>query len=294
MRITNGMLSETTLRNLNINMERLDKLQNELTSGQRISSPSDDPIGAAAAVEFRSTLDELDQHIRNIDAATSWLGATDSALDSAGGILQRARELAVQGANDTLSAANRQAIAAEVETLITQAIATGNSTYAGQYFFGGFKVNAPPFTAVGNPPTSVTYNGDTGTVVRQVDTQATVTVNVPGNTVFGPLFTTLIGLRDDLNASDGPAISARIANLDASIDTVVSTRAEVGARVNRLEGQKDRLDSLKVNISALLSKTQDVDMTEAITQFSLQQNVYKAALAAGAKAIQPSLLDFLR
>ncbi|MDA8189248.1 MAG: flagellar hook-associated protein FlgL [Dehalococcoidales bacterium] len=294
MRITHNMLSDTTLRNLNKNMERLDRLQDELTSGQRIGAPSDDPIGAAAAVQFRGTLDEIDQFIRNADAADSWLGATDSAFDAVTSTLQRARELAVQGGNDTLSPSDKQKAAYEVSQLLDQAIALGNSTYAGQFLFAGYKVSTAPFSPVGSPPTSVTYNGDAGQISRQIDNQSTVIVNTPGSTAFPQIFSALIGLRDDLNIGNSSAISARITDLDNAIDSVVAARSQIGARMNRLDSQKDRLESLKVNITQMLSKTQDVDMTEAITEFAMQQDIYKAALAAGSKAIQPSLLDYLR
>jgi flagellar hook-associated protein 3 FlgL len=294
MRITNNMLSNTTLRNLNTNMERLDRLQNELTSGQRISTPSDDPIGTASALEFRTTIAQIDQYIRNADEATSWLDATDSALGSMSSLLQRAQELAVEGASDTYSNADKQAMAAEVQNLLDQSVAVGNSTYGGRYLFGGYRVNTQPFAAVGNPPTAVNYNGDTGQIIRQIDEQSTVTVNITGSTAFNSVFTALIGLRDDLNNGNSVAVSNRLTDLKSALESVVSTRAEVGARANRLSTQKDNLESLKVNLSGLLSKAEDVDMTEAITEFATQQTVYQVALAAGAKAIQPSLIDYLR
>lgn len=287
------MLSDTTLRNLNVNVERLDKLQNQLTSGKRISAPSDDPIGAASAIEFRAILNQIEQYIKNADSSISWLGATDSALDSVGGMLQRARELAVQGATDSLTTADKQRIAIEVEQLLENTIQVANSTYGTHYLLAGFKTNAPPFSPVGNPPSSVIYSGDNGQIQRQIDKDASVTVNVSGS-VLSQVFTTLISLRDALNIGEASAISAKLTDIDAAIDSIVAARSEVGARINRITDQKSRLESLVVNISDILSKTEDVDMTKAISDFALQQNVYKAALAAGAKAIQPSLMDYLR
>ncbi len=294
MRITNNMLADTTLRNLNASKERLDRLQNELTSGQRISTPSDDPIGTASALEFRGTLSEVGQYLKNIDSAKSWLGATDTALDSLTLTLQRVRELAVQGANDSLSAGDKQAIATEVSNLIDQAISLGNSTFGGQYLFAGLKVGTAPFTAVGSPPASVTYNGDAFSIVRQINNPATIAVNTPGGASIGPVFTALIDLRDQLTAGNSTGVSASISGIDAALDSVVSSRAQVGARINRLEGEADRLGSLRLDIQGLLSKVQDIDITQAISEFAVQQNVYQAALAAGARAVQPSLLDYLK
>ena len=294
MRITHNMLAETTLRNLNANRERLDRFQEQLTTSQRIRTPSDDPIGTAEALQFRSTISEIEQYVKNIDAAGSWLGATDTTLDGVTKTLHRARELAVQGASDALSDSDKQTMAAEVSNLLEQAVSLGNSTYAGQYLFAGLKVGTTPFTTLGNPPTSVAYNGDGGKITRQINNQATIVVNTPGDTALAPVFTALIALRDGLNSANSPAVSASIADIDAAMDTVISARAQVGARINRLDGEKDRLESLKLDITGLLSKVQDVDMTQAISEFAVQQNVYQAALAAGAKAIQPSLLDYLK
>lgn len=294
MRITNNMLANTTLRNLNTVMESLDRLHDQLTSGQRISSPSDDPIGTAAALEFRSNVAEIEQYLRNVDAAVSWLGATDAALDSLGGVLQRARQLAVQGASDTVGLGDKQAMANEVSQLIEQAIALGNSTYNGQFIFAGSKVNTTPFSAVGSPPTSVTYGGNSGSIIREINNQSSVTVNTPGDTTFGQVFAAMIALRDALNSGGTPAISGALPGIDQAMNSITSGRTQGGARVNRLAGETEILESLKVNIAGLLSRVQDVDMTEAITEFAVQQNVYQAALAAGAKAVQPSLLDYLK
>ncbi len=294
MRVTNRMLTETTLTNLNSNRERLDRLQDQLTSSQRISNPSDDPIGISSALEFRSTISEIDQYLRNVDAANSWLGATDTALGAVNDTLHRARELAVQGANDTLSADDRQSIVTEVSNLIEATIGRANSTYAGQYIFAGVKVGTTPFSPVGNPPTAITYNGDGGAIARQINNQATMVVNSTGNTVFGPVFTALIGLRDALTSGSAGAVAATILDIDGALNSVISARAQAGARMNRLVGEQNRLESLKLDLAGLLSKIQDVDITSAISEFALQQSVYEAALAAGAKAITPSLLDYLK
>ncbi len=294
MRITNSMLAGTTLRNLNITVERLDKLQDQLTSGQKIGAPSDDPIGTAASLEFRTTLGELEQYVKNAEAATSWLDATDAALDTITQVLQRARDLGTQGASDTTALSDKQAMANEVSQLIDQAIALGNSKYAGQSLFAGVKVNTTPFSAVGNPPASVTYSGDSVAIARQINSRSSVTVNIPGDTALGQVFSAVIALRDALTSGSSTSVSSTLADVDSAMDSVISVRSQVGARMNRVGSEKERLESLKLNIAGLLSKVQDVDMTEAISAFAVQQNVYQAALAAGAKAILPSLLDYLK
>src|SRR6266567_3376232 len=114
MRITTGMMAASALRNIEVNQNRVDSLQNQITSGSRITKPSDDPIGAARALSLQESLDQSTQYGRNIDQATSWLNSTDSALGSVTDALHRARELAVQAANGTLGPSDRSAIQAEI------------------------------------------------------------------------------------------------------------------------------------------------------------------------------------
>ena len=288
MRVTHGMLADTTLRNLSANMLRLEKLQDQLTSGRRISKPSDDPIGVARALIYRTTLAETGQFLRNIDAATSWLNATDAALDSQTYLLQRARELAIRGATGSLSSEDRAAIAEEVRQIREQSIQVGNSTIGNDYLFAGQRITSPAFAADG------TYTGDSGLIEREVGFGARLAINVPGDTVFSAAFAALQDLVDGLVADDTAGINASLGAIDAALDDILVARSQIGARANRLETAAARLADLEVNQTGLLSKEEDLEMAEAIMNYTVADNVYKAALAAGARAIQPSLLDYLR
>src|SRR4051794_37644809 len=114
MRITQQMMVDSMLRNVEQNQARTEDLQNQITSGSRIFKPSDDPIGVARAISLQDGLSQTQQYLRNIDQATAWLNTTDSALQAVSDSISRARELAVQAANDTLSSADRVAIKAEI------------------------------------------------------------------------------------------------------------------------------------------------------------------------------------
>src|SRR5919197_1511386 len=111
------MMMNSTLHNLEANQARTEQLQNQITSGSRITQPSDDPIGAARAINLQESLDISQQYIRNIDQASSWLNTTDSVLDAVTQAIHRSRELAMAAANDTLSGSDRSAIDAEAAAL---------------------------------------------------------------------------------------------------------------------------------------------------------------------------------
>ncbi len=294
MRVTSNSIVDTFLQNLSRNVARLEKYQSQLSSGLRVRWPSEEPVTAAHVLDLQSAVDINSQYRENAEGALSLLNTVDRILGSAGDVLQRARELAVQGANETLSVQDMQAASREVEQLLEQMIQVGNSQYGDAYVFGGFQSNAPPFSAVGWPPSSVSYNGDAGVVYREIGPGALVAVNLAGGPLFGPAFAALIQLRDALQMGSTTGVQASIASLDTAIDTVLAARAEVGSRVNRLEDAVSRLSDLDVNLRDLLSKRRDIDVAEAITAFSREEAAYRAALAAGARSIQPSLLDFLK
>jgi flagellar hook-associated protein 3 FlgL len=293
MRITTEMLTDTVLRNLASTLRGLDRAQNQLSSGKRIAHPSDDPQGVGSALTLRSALATGESHLRTIDGGLSWLNATDATLDSATQLMQRARELAVQGSSDTLSAGQMAGMAVEVDQLLNQMVTLGNASSGGQRLFAGLRTTANPFSLAG-PPTAVTYAGDSGQMMREIDVGSTISINVPGDGVFLPMMNALIQVRDDLQAGNSAATRGDLATLDSAMDGLLATRADVGGRVNRLESAQTRQHQVQSRLSEQLSNVEDLDYAEAITRFSVQENVYKAALAAGSRALQPSLFDYLR
>jgi flagellar hook-associated protein 3 FlgL len=284
------MVAEATLRNIERNLSRMEELQDQITSGTRIHRPSDDPIGVARAMSYQEGLDQADQHLRNVDNATAWLNATDFALDGAGSVVQRARELALLAANASTSAQDRASIQAEVQQLQQQALNLANSKHGARYLFSGTRSDQAAFVV----PSSGGYQGDLGTVERDVSPGVAIGININGSSVFNPLFDALARLSSALTASSVGSIQASVNNLDSALDVVLTARAQVGAKINRLDSAKGRLEEIQGSLKGLLSEIKDVDMAEAITAFSVQENVYKASLAAAAKAMQPSLLDYLR
>ena len=295
MRITSRMVSDTTIRNARNNLAKLEQLQNQITSGKALTRPSDDPSGVARTMSYNTDIASGETYLRTMDNSMSWLNATDSALGEAGNLLQRARELAVQGANGgTMTPGDMANIGVEIDNLLKQMIVTGNSALRGQRLFAGTQTDKDPFTATGGAP-GYTYNGDTGQMRREYDLNAYVVINTPGQATFDPAIKALFNLRNDLNSGNATAISQNdLAAIDQAMDTVLAARADVGAKTNRLEAAQDRQSLLQVNLQDLRSKVEDTDITTAISKFSISETVYNASLQVGSRAIQPSLLDYLK
>lgn len=297
MRVTNNMIARGLLANLNNHLVRMEALQYQLSSGKRLRLPSDDPAATSIAMRLHTALVQTRQHRANLDAGISWLEATDAALNEAGEALQRARELAVYGASDTQPPDAREAIAKEVEQLFYHMIDIANSRHGGLYIFSGNKTLTPPYTVTGDPTSQALpkYEGDGGLRLYEFSDGVTVPVNLPGGDIFDPILKSLIELKEALEANDGETTSGEIiGDLESALDNLLRARADVGARMNRLELARARLDDMEINLEQLVSNTEDVDIARVIVDLKVAENSYRAALAAGARIIQPTLMDFLR
>ncbi len=142
MRITNKMMTNNMLHNINTNKNHMTNLENKYASGMEIQKPSDDPIVAVRALKLRSNLSELNQYYqKNIPDAMSWMEVTESALRNTSEIITKIHTYCDQGANDTLTASERENIVQNLTELKNQIYMEGNSTYAGRYIFTGYKTN---------------------------------------------------------------------------------------------------------------------------------------------------------
>lgn len=292
MRVTQSMLVGNFLSNLNNNYRIMNKIQEQLSTGKKINRPSDDPVGVVSSLRLRAGLTETEKYLNNVDDARAWLDTTDIALGQASDLLHRVRELTINGANDGLSQQARDALAKEIHQLRDQMIQVANTTHDGRYIFGGFKTTTPPFTAAG------AYTGDNGSIAYEIGVNVSMQVNIPGDAAFinaQDVFQLLADIEADLTAGNTASLSnVRVGELDTAIDNILSLRSEVGAKTNRLDLTKSRLDEANLNLSELLSKNEDINTAEVITQLKMQENTYRTALAAGARIIQPTLIDFLR
>ncbi|HHX51307.1 MAG TPA: flagellar hook-associated protein FlgL [Clostridia bacterium] len=297
MRVTNKMLVNTVLQNLNRNLSMLHRSQDQMSSGKVVSRPSDDPIRVTQALTIRSALMEQKQHTKNMKDAKSWLDSSDTALDNVNEILQRARELAVYGANGTLPKQSREAIAQEVDQLIDHLVQVANSSYAGRFVFAGTRTTDIPFQRVGD---SVVYAGNDESLEWEVSPGVTIGINLDGEKAFdvaggiSRTFDVMIALKIALEEDKTDDIQSTIGDIQEQIDHNLSQRAVLGAKSRRMELAITRAEESQVNVTELLSKLEDIDLAEVTMHYSIQSYVYQVALMTGAKVMQPSLMDFLR
>jgi len=301
MRITNQVLYKTVLQNIQRPLDKLLKDQIELGTQRKINRHADDPIGSAQVRGLRSELASIEQYRRNIDNAKSWMLASESSLNDLASILQRGRELALEGANATRSADDRDIIASEVNQLLESVLGIANAEISDEFLFAGRDTGAAPFAVARDASgdiAGVTFTGDpTGSILREVDTGAYVAVNVPGTDVFdlneGPL-ETLRALRDALAHNDTAAIQNTLQSFDNNLNDLQTSLGALGGTQARLEQLEARLELRNTNVTNAVSQLEDADLTELLIRASADETTYRAALNAGATILQTSLLDYLR
>jgi flagellar hook-associated protein 3 FlgL len=305
-RITSSMTTRSVLADLNRVAAQQDATRRQLSSGKAINKPSDDPYGAARAMSLRTDLSAVKQHQRNVDEAQSWMSVTSTTLSSITDLAQKARELTVQGATDTLPQTSRDAIADQIDQLIAGMKQEANATYDGRYVLGGSRTNTAPYDATltktdPSVATNDAYSGDAASQLREIGPGVTLAVNVHGDEVLGgvPGSTgNLLGVLRDvathLRSGDTAALgNGDIKAVSDQIDNLLAVQARVGAGMNRLDTASSRLAQIEESTTSMFSNTEDADMAKTITDFSTQQAVYQSALNAGARIVQTSLLDFL-
>src|SRR5688572_25789105 len=201
IRITDIMKNNNLTRNVGRHQYEMSKIEQQLSTGQRISKPSDDPGAATNQMFYRTRVEELDQFDRNISEGTSRLNMMDGELDRVSSIMQRVRVLAVQASNGIYQGDNgfelKNAIAREIDQHLRSLIDIANGRDAvGQPLFGGHVVERQPFEPVQsnirglkgieieNQIINVEYRGDIGQQLREVERSEYIPVNLPGNKVF--------------------------------------------------------------------------------------------------------------
>lgn len=273
--------------------QALSKVQQELSTGRQVNVPSDDPEGTALSMSYRRDIAFEAQMRQNIQGGVSFMNATDSALSGAGDVIQRARELAVEGANGTTSQSGRDAMATEVDQLLQQMVQLANTNFSGAYIFSGTRTDQPAYATTGSPITAVTYQGDTGERLRQISKEATSAVNVNGPEAFSTVFQDLITLRDNLRAGSAN-VNASIASMDKDLDTLLAARATVGARTNAFNDMLTRSQSRDTELQQLRSNIEDVDISQSIVELTNRQNQLQAAMGAIGHSVDLTLLNFIK
>lgn len=327
MRVTNRMTTSSFLRDLNKNLNSLNKMNNQLTSGKEVSRPSDNPFKVSRIMQLNNDINLNDQYKENIKDALNWMDTTDTALGQINDSMQRVRELMVSVGNATYDQNQMTSIKEEINERIKEIGQVLNTSFDGKYIFGGTKTSSKPVrTEVdvdGNA--LMVLNGKNGETIRfdtkeyelqnqlmnmeerlNVEISKGVKIDYSINAVellkiqtddgeelnFMDLASEILSNLGDSNNWQ-EVYTNNLGKLDLFMNNVNRLRSEVGAKENRMTSAEMQNEEINYNLTNLLSNIQDIDYAEKSIEIAELQAVYIASLQASAKIIKPTLLDYL-
>ena len=269
----------------------------QVSTGKSVNVPSDNPSASADMVQNTIETADVDQYTQNVSSVQSNLQTADSALSSVVSSLTQAISLGTEGANGTSNASNRQAIATQVQGILASVVSQANLSYQGSYLFGGTASTQPPYTADPSSPTGYTYNGNNDTNSVQVGDALSVQVNLPGSQLFSNSTTNVLGSLSTLVTALQSGSSSDIATATASVSSALSyvsqQRVFYGNAESQLNSQETYLQQETLNLTSQASSLVDVDEAKAAENLSQAETANNAALAAAAKALPNTLLNYL-
>ncbi|MGN2337476.1 flagellin N-terminal helical domain-containing protein [Clostridium cagae] len=270
MIINHNMNAMNAHRNMSANTVQSGKSMEKLSSGLRINRAGDDAAGLAISEKMRGQIRGLDQASRNSQDSISLIQTAEGALTETHSILQRMRELAVQGANDTNVTADREAIKTEIDELNNEINRISQQTeFNTQKLLDG-KFSGRAFQIGANKAQ---------TIKLSIGGMAASTLKV-----------------NDVKVDTASNATSAIATIDTALGTVSTERAKLGANQNRLEHTINNLNTSSENLQAAESRVRDVDMAKEMMAFSKNNILNQAAQAMLAQANQApqGVLQLLR
>lgn len=305
MRVTNNLMSQNFLSNLNKNSNKVFKYQEQLSTLEQVSRPSDDPLKASKILDLKNELKQNAQYKTTINDSIDFTNVQDAALGSATSSLQRISTLTQQAANGTYNAQDRQAIKSEIENEVESVVDALNTNFGGRYVFGGQRSDEKPFTVTKDAGFSIAYSGqdDTinGNVTREIARGVTVDLQTDGRQLFEPeggigniseLFNDVFTALDnnDTDALGGDVLQ----KIETTMTNTVDMRTNIGALSNRLSAAKDRNESEYLNMETTLSTNQDIDLAETYMHYTMEMTAYQASMNMGTKILQTNIMDYVR
>ena len=277
---------------------RLQRTQEELATGKRLLSPSDDPVASTQIAEIRSDLSRMETYQRNLDYAFSQLASTESKIASAEDSIINVKNLLLRAANETLSTSDRQTLALEIGAMRDQMLSLANSKNAnGDFTFSGSEVSDTPFQSSGGV---ITYEGDQIARETNIAPGLTVSAHLTGDEVFGSsdpgnvdIFSVLDAAITAVESNDQAGINSAISAVDDGAEQIFQARSEVGVRMNRVDDQKSLNDTAILNFNKSLSDLEDLDYAKAVSELSSRMLALESAQRAYAKMQGISLFNYL-
>ncbi|MFE5470761.1 flagellar hook-associated protein FlgL [Bacillus safensis] len=302
MRVTQGMISQNSLRNISKSYEKLSKINEQAQTGKRFTKTSDDPVAAVKSLQYSTALFRNEQYKNNLNEAQNWIDTSETSVTEIIDIMSNIRDKVLDAANGTKQPEDLAAIGVEIGQMKKQIIDAMNTQMLGKFVFNGTNTNVKP--VVENADGTYTFNFENYTDANAVQANISdgITLNVNSNPIsaFGGqasgqnVIEMLTDLENSLKNGTFANSDDAIGSIDQFKEVMSAERSDLGARSNRVDLVGSRLTSQFEVLKNAKSDNEDVESEKAILDLLQQETVNRAALATTAKVIQPSLVDFLR
>lgn len=275
------------------------QLTQQLSSGVRVNTLSDDPVAAGSNVLLLNQIQQDDSFSLSSSLVTGQLQVADTALGSVVSQLTQAISLATSGNNGTLNASQLQAISNQLAGIRDEVQSLANTSYQGQYLFAGSQTSSEPFnTSSSTSPATTTYNGDSGVNNLQTPNGQTIQLNVPGDQIFTANGSNVFAALNNLIAdfASGSTSTASVADLNAlnsSLSFVSQQRVVIDNSITRLTAASNAVDSEKLQLTADQTNLMQADLANVATKLSLAKTQQTALESVIAQLGSGSLFDKL-
>jgi len=294
MRVTGNLMNTQALNDIQNVLRRYGELNQQLTTGKKVRYPSDNATVAARVSDLDSRIREVERYKSNISLAKSYTQMYDSSLQEMSSVYQRVKELAVRGANDSLSDEDRQAIVTEIDKINDHMKSIANSQVSGKYIFGGAESDKAPVDKNGEIQTSPNANINKNVSVGGYKVEYGLTVYDVFTTKSGTsVFKHLDRMKNAIASGDPASIDKEMGALEDVEASALKGLSKVGGTDRLLELSANRMEDFEQFNTEFLSKESDADLAKVLTDLSMQQVVMQSALKTTAKIIPPTLVDFL-
>ena len=306
MKISTQLMFQRGSSQMSTVQSKLTQTQAQLAQGKQVINASDAPDQAATIQRLKSILNRQDSYQSSLNTVKNRLQGEESTLQSVSDLLVRAKEVAVQGANDTLNPGDRKGLATEMKALRDQMLSLANTKDSNDNFlFAGSRVKQQAFAE--NSSGVPVYRGDQTRMNVRVGEQRSIPINRTGTGAFVSVnrtdtdgtavgvgfFKVMDDLISGLNNSKGADVSRGVGELDNLQLGVSLARAEVGTNLNVVDQQTSVIEDMTLNLKTTLSSIEDLDYASAITKMNQQMLSLEAAQSSFAKVSKLSLFNFI-
>ncbi len=330
MRITTNQVLRNYQSNLSKSSVELDNARNRVLTKRNFNKASEDPAGAAKAYKLRKEYTDNENYLENVKNVLSHFDAVESSALQMSEIAKEANALILEGINGTASLEQRKTLATSLRNMQESIVLSANSKLGETFLFGGQTTDAVPFELVDG---KLQYFGlDVSSTDPDVQAKlkemageeilvdlgfgmsfsgGSVTANSAFNTAFSGLTPLGFGQKDgkeqnivnllgdianelEKDPIDSEKLNDMSKNFDDCKNSLTDFVTVLGTKSNFLEATKDRLDDNRITLNEKIVSLENVDLSEAITEYSWAQFAYNAALKVGNSILSQSFIDFMR